>query len=144
MTAIGAIISPQVAVNLSLALATYPQSARVDPCVISHDWLSSVLCVLSILASNSAAEVSVHRAGWRTNIPTRITSLMTTIWAGRSPDLGVDFAIAFFTATLPPPYQRWRAGSSVWHGGLGYLFSPHSLRERKHSFTYLCMIFPLK
>jgi hypothetical protein len=55
---------------------------------------------------------------------------MATIWAGRSPDLGVDFAIAFLIATLPPPYQRWRAGSSVWHGGLGYLQPTLTKRER--------------
>ena len=54
---------------------------------------------------------------------------MATIWAGRSPDLGVDFAIAFLIATLPPPYQRWRAGSSVWHGGLGHLQPTLTTRE---------------
>ena len=86
-------------------------------------------CVLSTLTSCSAAEVSVHQASRRFDLVTIITFRMTTIWAGRTPEVRVDFALIF--ATLPPSLQRGRAGSSARHSETRDVFSSISLSEER-------------
>ncbi len=98
-------------------------------------------CVPCFLASNSAAEVLLHRVGRSREVSTGRTFCVTTIRAFLTPRTGIDFAGAL--ATLPVPCHIYWLGPSAWKWPWHFetsRSSAHIQMKGRDDFTYLYLL----